>query len=260
MIPTSLMAFLLLATPATNSRVEYVISQLVAKGFTRPQAEALFQDPRLKTLPPQQVAPREIDWDQLIRNLVGPASVERGREFLVRYQQAFGQAESQFGVDPLMLAALLRLESNFGKNTGNYTTFNVFYTLLTQREDEKRWRWAGDNLVALASYCKNTGRDCFEIRGSYGGALGAAQFLPYSVLEYGADGNGDHQVDPFLMEDAIVSAANFLVVHGWHESQERALAAYYGSGQGYPRAVFAYAEALKAATIASADSADPQPQ
>jgi len=256
---TTLMAVLLLVTPAANERVEYVISQLVAKGFTQPEAEAMFQDPRLKILPPQQVAARKIDWDAVIRGLVAPASVRQGSEFLVRYQDTFRQAESQFGVDPMVLTALLRLESNLGKNTGNYGTFNVFYTLLTQREEEKRWRWAGDNLAALAAYCKSMGSDCFEIRGSYGGALGAAQFLPYSVIAYGADGNGDNRVDPFLMEDAIISAANFLVVHGWREDQEQALAKYYGSGQGYPRAVFAYAEALKGAGTASQAAPDPQP-
>ncbi|MBI2819816.1 MAG: lytic murein transglycosylase [Acidobacteria bacterium] len=256
---TGLMAVLLLVTPAANERVEYVISQLVAKGFTQPEAEALFQDPRLKILPPQQVAAREIDWDQVIRGLVAPASVERGSKFLARYQETLRQADSKFGIDPIVLTALLRLESNLGENTGNYGTFNVFYTLLTQREEEQRWRWAGDNLAALATYCKSMGNDCFEIRGSYGGALGAAQFLPYSVIEYGADGNGDNRVDPFLMEDAIVSAANFLVVHGWHEDQEQALAKYYGTGQGYPRAVFAYVEALKAAETASQSTAAPQP-
>jgi membrane-bound lytic murein transglycosylase B len=52
-------------------------------------------------------------------------------------------------------------------------------------------------------------------------------------------------VDPFLMEDAIASAANYLVKHGWQEDQTQALGKYYGSSQGYPRAVFAYAEALR---------------
>lgn len=258
-MPTVLMAAVLLAPPAARERVEYVISQLVAKGFTQSEAEALFQDPRLKILPPQQVETREIDWDRVIRGLVAPASVERGSQFLARYQQTLRQAESQFGIDPIVLTALLRLESNLGENTGNYGTFNVFYTLLTQREEEQRWRWAGDNLAALATYCKSMGNDCFEIRGSYAGALGAAQFLPYSVIEFGVDGNGDNRVDPFLMEDAIVSAANFLVAHGWHEDPEQALAKYYGTGQGYPRAVFAYVEALKAAESRSQASAAPQP-
>jgi membrane-bound lytic murein transglycosylase B len=59
-------------------------------------------------------------------------------------------------------------------------------------------------------------------------------------------------INPFLMEDAIMSAANYLVIHGWHQDQTQALGKYYGTAEGYPRAVFAYAEALKAAQAASA--------
>jgi peptidoglycan lytic transglycosylase B len=239
------------AKERTQARIRYAVAQLVARGLTESEAQALFKDRRLEILPPQKVAPRDIDWDQVIRALVAPASVERGREFLARYQDTFRQVESKYGVDPVLLTGLLRLESNFGKITGNYVAFNVFYTLLTQREEEKRWQWAADNLAALASFCKATATDCFEVRGSYGGALGAAQFLPFSVLEFGADGNGDNVVDPFLMEDAIMSAANFLVIHGWHEDQAGALAQYYGTSEGYPRAVFAYGEALRAAEAAS---------
>ncbi|MBI3933945.1 MAG: lytic murein transglycosylase [Acidobacteria bacterium] len=267
MMQTALLALALLQSPSSgetvpeatapaaktriSERVQYVISQLLQNGFAASEAEALFQDRRLEVLPPQQVAPRQIDWDQVIRTLVASGSVLQGSQFLALFQDTFRQAESRFGVEPALLTAVLRLESNLGKNTGNYVAFNVFYTLLSQQEEEKRWRWAGDNLAALATFCKNTGNDCFQIRGSYAGALGAAQFLPYSVLQFGADGDGDGIVDPFRMEDAIMSAANYLVVHGWHQDQTQALAKYYGSGQGYPRAVFAYAEALKAAAASS---------
>lgn len=256
---TGLLAALLLVTPASPERVEYVIAQLLEKGFTQAEAEALFQDSRLKLLPPQQVAPRKIDWEQVIRGLLAPGSVRQGSEFLARYRQSFREAELRFGVDPMVIAGVLRLESNFGKNTGNYETFNVFYTLLATRQEERRWRWAGDNLAALAVYCKAMASDCFQIRGSYGGALGAAQFLPYSVLAYGADGNGDGVIDPFRMEDAIMSAANFLVIHGWQQDPTQALAKYYGSGDGYPRAVFAYAEALRAAEARGQDAASTTP-
>jgi membrane-bound lytic murein transglycosylase B len=203
------------------------------------------------------VQPREIDWDQVIAGLVAPNSVQRGSEFLARYRESLERAEAQFDVDRVALTALLRLESNFGQNTGNYRAFNVFYTLLSQQEAERRWRWAGDNLGALAAYCKEAAKDCFQVRGSYGGALGAAQFLPYSVLQFGADGNGDRVVDPFEMEDAIASAANFLVQHGWHADPAQALAKYYGTSEGYPRAVFAYAEALLEAVAVSGAPAPP---
>ncbi len=247
MTPTGLLAALLLASPAASERVEYAITQMVQQGLSREEAEALFQDQRVELLPPQVVQPREIDWDQVIAGLVTASSVQRGSEFLVRYQESLARAEAQFDVDRTALVALLRLESNFGRNTGDYGAFNVFYTLLSQQEEERRWRWAAENLAALAGYCKKAAKDCFQVRGSYAGALGAAQFLPFSLLQFGADGNGDHVVDPFEMEDAIASAANFLVQHGWHADPAQALAKYYGTSEGYPRAVFAYVEALRAA-------------
>ena len=253
----SLVAAMLLLSPAESERVEYVIEQMIQRGLSRQDAEVLFADNRLQLLPQRDVQQRTIDWDQIIAGLVAPASVKQGSEFLSRYQDSLANAEAQFGVDRRVLTALLRLESNLGKNTGNYSTFNVFYTLLTRQEEERRWRWAADNLAALAAFCKNMMSDCFQVRGSYAGALGAAQFLPYSLSQFGADGNGDSVVDPFLMEDAIASAANYLAKHGWQEDQTRALGKYYGSSQGYPRAVLAYAEALRKAENSSQAASTP---
>ena len=158
-----------------------------------------------------------MDWDKIIATLVAPASVRNGVEFLGKYEAALDSAERKYGVDRESIVGLLRMESNFGRISGNYVVFNVFYTLLVQREEERRWKFAADNLAALAAICQRRGGDCFDVKGSYGGALGAAQFLPFSVLQWGADGNGDGQVNPYQMEDAIHSAANFLVAHGWHE-------------------------------------------
>jgi membrane-bound lytic murein transglycosylase B len=56
------------------------------------------------------------------------------------------------------------------------------------------------------------------------------------------------------MEDAIVSAGNFLAQHGWKDDPAEALGQYYGTKEGYVRAVFAYADALKAAMEAAAKS------
>ena len=239
-----------LATTRDDDRLQYVIGQLVQGGYTEEQAEALFKDKRLAILPPQKIQPRQIDWDAVIAALVAPPSVARGVLFLDQYKAALAQAQTRYNVDPAMLTGLLRLESNLGINTGKYVAFNVFYTLLTQQTEEKRWRWAGDNLAALAAYCKSRNQDCFQLQGSYAGALGPAQFLPFSVRQFGVDGNGDNVVDPFEMEDAIVSAANFLVQHGWATDPAEALGQYYGTKEGYVRAVFAYAAALKVAMAA----------
>ncbi len=238
-------AFFLVLAPQSNERMDYAVSQLIENGFSRQEAEAFFQDPRLKLYPPRTVQARKIDWDQIIARLVSPASVKRGKDFLLQHRDQLLAAEKKFGVPKEVITALLGLESNFGKTTGNYTTVNIFYTTLVRREEEKRWKWAGDNLASLAAYCRNIQSDCFEIQGSYAGALGPAQFLPQSVEAYGHDGNGDNLVNPFDINDAIFSAANFLVKHGWQEDQTKALGRYYGSSRGYPRAVLAYAETIQ---------------
>ena len=57
--------------------------------------------------------------------------------------------------------------------------------------------------------------------------------------------NGDGLVDAFQNEDALFSAANFLAQNGWREGKTEALGKYYGTTEGYPRAVLAYAESLR---------------
>ncbi|MBI4443870.1 MAG: lytic murein transglycosylase [Acidobacteria bacterium] len=239
-----LLSILLLQVPSADQRIEYVIAQLAQNGFTRQQAESFFQDPRLKPYPPREVAPRTIDWDQIIAQLVRPASVQQGRDFLAQHGATLQRAATESGVPQQVLVAIFRMESNFGKNAGNYVVVNVFYSFLVGSEEERRWRWAAENLVSLATFCKATGSDCYQFKGSYAGAMGPAQFLPRSVELYGKDGNGDSVVNPFDMEDAIFSAAHFLVEHGWHQDHTAALGKYYGSANGYPRAILAYAEAL----------------
>ena len=230
--------------PQQSPRVEYVISQLMGNGFSSQEAEALFSDSRLEAYPPRVIQPRKIDWDQIIAGLVAPGSVRRGREFLAEHSETLRRAEETYGIAKEVIAAVVRLESDFGRNSGRYVVFNAFYTFLIQSEEERRWKWAAENLVALAGYCKASGDDCFALRGSYAGALGPAQFLPASVEKFGKDGNGDGRVNPFDFDDALFSAANFLIEHGWREDRIQALGRYYGSSNGYPRAVLAYAEAL----------------
>lgn len=233
--------------PQQGPRVEYVISQLLGNGFSQQEADALFSDPRLEAYPPRVIQPRKIDWDQIIAGLVAPGSVRRGKEFLAEHEETLRRVEETYGVAKKVIAAIVRLESNFGQNSGRYVVFNAFYTFLIQSEEERRWKWAAENLVALAGYCKASGDDCFALRGSYAGALGPAQFLPASVQKFGRDGNGDGRVNPFEFDDALFSAANFLIEHGWREDKIQALGRYYGSSNGYPRAILAYAEALGSA-------------
>jgi membrane-bound lytic murein transglycosylase B len=239
------LALFLAVSPAISQRVAYVVEQLTQNGFSQREARSLFRDRRLRTYPPIKLAPRKIDWDAYIASLLLSDSVQGGEEFLARNQSILSEVEQRFGVEKEVLTALIRVESNFGRNTGKYVTFIVFYTSLVRSPEESRWKRAAENLVSLAGYCKRTGRDCFGVKGSYAGALGPAQFLPHTLDLFGSDGNGDGIVDPFENDDAICSAANFLAQNGWAENKTEALGKYYGTTEGYPRAVLAYADSLR---------------
>lgn len=54
-----------------------------------------------------------------------------------------------------------------------------------------------------------------DIKGSYAGALGIAQFMPSNALSLAKDGDMDGKIDLFDHPDAIHSIANYLKQHGW---------------------------------------------
>src|SRR3990167_1640532 len=94
--------------PQQNSRLEYVVAELVRSGFSQQETDTLFGDPRLRLYPPRTIRPRKIDWDQFIARLIAPASVSPGSQFLLDHQEALRRAEEQFGVGKEVLAALFR--------------------------------------------------------------------------------------------------------------------------------------------------------
>ncbi len=69
--------------------------------------------------------------------------------------------------------------------------------------------------------------------------------MPDSLLAYGVDGDANGTVDLANPADAIPSAANFLVAHGYADDQFRSLARYYGSSVGYPTIILKYANLIR---------------
>ncbi len=87
-----------------------------------------------------------------------------------------------------------------------------------EKKANHRTRWAYDQLKAFLNYSQREAIDPVQIRGSYAGALGVAQFIPTSIMAYARDGNNDGRVDLFDHADAIASIANFLKRFGWREN------------------------------------------
>lgn len=231
-------------TPKANARVSYVQQELVNAGFDSTRVSKLFGDNRLKMYSIQTVAYKEPDWSLIENKLYGESYVTRGNDYIAAYRDVFDAAQRDYGVPKGVIAGIIAIETGFGTNVGSTPTFNALYSRMRQWPEDK-WKPQAAQLIALSTYCFQSKIDCYTVNGSYAGAIGIVQFMPNSLLSYGIDGDKDGVVDLLKPVDAIPSAANFLIAHGWNDDQLKSLARYYGSSIGYPGIVIHYASLLK---------------
>lgn len=219
-------------------RRTYLEKELAKREFSPEEIKALLEDPRTKAYksPPKKSA----DWQRFSREVLSPASVRRGNDFLEKHRQGLEEAERELGVSKEDIVAIYRVETDLGENTGSYAVLGVFYHKLAGN----RWKEATRQLIAFSEYCRNLQLDCPSIKGSYAGAFGISQFMPLS-LKFALDGDGDGKIDLFNVRDANRSTANFLTEHGYKRNKRKALAAYYGSSRHYPDLALKYAAALR---------------
>jgi membrane-bound lytic murein transglycosylase B len=101
-------------------------------------------------------------------------------------------------------------------------------------------------LGTLLRICKKEGFDPFDMKGSWGGAIGSVQFMPVN-LKYAVDGDGDGRVALSEWPDAIMSVANYLKTLGKYDStnigRHRALLRYNPSKE-YASGVMLLADAI----------------
>ncbi len=224
-----------------SSRTDYVRTQLASLSGS---FNTLLTDSRLAVYPKQTVVYKPPDWQAVKNKLYSAESVQKGADYIRANLSTFENAEQTYGVPKEALTGLIAMETDFGKNAGNYSVFNALYSRMMQWP-EATWKAQADQLVAFTKYCVGSHVDCFSVKGSYAGAFGLVQFMPDSLLSYGVDGDGNGVINLSLPVDAIPSAAHYLQAHGWAANPQLALTRYYGSPEGYPEIVLAYAELLK---------------
>lgn len=249
--------------PSAYRGWDHLVNRLLAHGVPLARVKAVYQSPRMPrfTNVPFSVVPREPqDWYKAFRS---PKRIKHAVDFLATHRTTFERAEKRFGVSRYAVAALLLIETHFGKNTGSHS---VVYRLsrLANVADPRNLRWNYERLrkeddavtmqqviergayleqlflpevAATMEIAATYGFNVFNIKGSSAGAFGLPQFLPSSFLKYGYDGNGDGRVSLFQISDAIHSTANFLAQHGWREGisddQKRKVFWHYNRSEPY---------------------------
>lgn len=84
-------------------------------------------------------------------------------------------------------------------------------------------RYGVDWYVLAAIHDIETDFSRIKLMVSSAGAIGHMQFIPSTFSAYGVDGNGDGRKDPWNLEDAIHSAANYLAASGYKKDIRKAI-------------------------------------
>lgn len=122
-------------------------------------------------------------------------------QFINTHGEQLRVAEETYGISRYVIAAILGIESDFGKNTGTYNPFNAYVSMYAK---EYRQDFAMAQLKELLEFTRRKNIDVFELKSSYAGAMAFAQFIPYSLNKWFV---GD---DIFNMENNIMSVGNYL--------------------------------------------------
>lgn len=208
--------------PTAHPRLEKIHEDLIEENiYTRAElndifAKAEFQQSVLDAM--TSPAEYKFTWGKYRKIFMQEERYEQGVDFWLEHEATFDRAVEEYGVPASMIAAILGVESKFGRFKGKHKVLDSLVTLVIGYE--RRSAFFAGELREFLLLAKENQLDPTEILGSYAGAVGFPQFISSSYRNYAVDFNGDGVTDLINQpEDAIGSIANYFVENGWKPGQ-----------------------------------------
>ena len=155
----------------------------------------------------------KMTFDQYLGIVVSDERVKNGRARLAENRAAIDRIAGPAGVPPSIVVALWGIESNYGKNLGDFEVIDALATLVYNNFRAQFFR---QQLIAALKILAQGHVGFDAMKGSWAGAMGQCQFIPTSFLAYAADGDGDGRMDIWTNKlDVFASIANYLRRVGW---------------------------------------------
>jgi membrane-bound lytic murein transglycosylase B len=144
--------------------------------------------------------------------------IREGTEFWLAHRQELDRASVRSGVPPEILAAILGVETYYGRLTGSYRVIDALSTLAF--DYPLRAKFFTDELAQYLLLMREMHLDPLSIKGSYAGAMGAPQFMPSNYRRFAVDADADGRIDLWNnWSDVCASVGNYLKEHGWNEGE-----------------------------------------
>ena len=152
--------------------------------------------------------------DEYLENVLTPKRIKDGRKFYAENRSLLKKIGAEYGVQPRFIVALWGIETNYGRNTGGFSTID---SLATLAYDGRRSEFFRDELLNALKVLQSEHMSAEDMRGSWAGALGQCQFMPSSFLKYAVDYDHDGKHDIWhTQSDVFASIANYLSSVGWN--------------------------------------------
>ena len=253
-----------------DAAFQKLMHRLIRDGLDSARIQAYFEDETLEFLPDLirlNLVQRET-YDVYSKFLTQD-EIQDGFNFLRIHRDEIARAAKKSTIPPELIVAILKIESNLGRNSGKYPILSSFVTI-TFLEDSLQWvarydtsggrnlerlqrravrrsEWAYNELKDFLTVCELEGWDPLSVRGSWAGAFGWAQFLPSSYLHFAEDGDGDGKIDPYNLIDAVAGIHRYLNAAGWggSDSSMRKALLQYNPSASYVDCVLEYTQRLQ---------------
>ena len=157
--------------------------------------------------------------------------------FIEQNREQLEKAEAEYNIPKYVIAAIIGIESDYGRNIGSFNPFNSYVSmyLVNYRAD-----FARAQLEELMKFVNRHEIDVFDLKSSYAGAMTFAQFIPYSLNKWFV---GD---DIFDMNNNIMSVGNYLAYFKERTGSIDRAVFRYNPSELYTSAVMALAKEAEA--------------
>lgn len=200
---------------------QFVEKMVTEHGFDRAYVSGLLKQAQRKQSILDAIsrpAEKTKTWAEYRDIFVTTRRTRLGKEFMRTHAATLARAELEFGVPKHLIAAVIGVETRYGRNMGSYRVIDALATL--GFDYPPRAKFFNKQLGEFLLLAKEQKFDATAIKGSYAGAMGFGQFIPSSYRHYAVDFDGDGIADIINNPvDAIGSVANYFKAHGWKAGQ-----------------------------------------
>ncbi len=218
----ALLCFALLGTPALAQQQTFsaFVNELwpdaQAKDVTRATFDSAMQgvtpDPRVIAATRKQPEYGRPVGDY-INGIVTPGRIKRGGDRAREWARTLDGVEKKFSVERWVLLSLWGMESDFGAAKDKW---DVFRSLASLGYVKYRHPYFRNELIVAMGIMQKEQFARSKMVSSWAGAMGQAQFMPSSYVDYAADFSGDGHPDIWTnVPDVFGSIANYLQKFKW---------------------------------------------